>query len=200
MGSLTASSLSCLAAFHLLFVWLSCQGAHAESEADQITCFYYDGAPAENNTICPGSNACCGYQATCLSNRLCHNPTDIDGLYVRGPCAIDGWDSSCAQICLYGRCHPDISFGIVYIHWALSLFPRFLTFYFAFFIDETTGVFPRATQCDDGSWCCNNNAECCDQGAGVFLDATGGIATAEAAYTISYPPASGTSTGRLVST
>lgn len=71
---------------------------------------------------------------------------------------------------------------------------------FAFPLDETTGVFPRATQCDDGSWCCDNNLECCDQGVGVFLDATGNVASAEAAYTISYPPASGTSTGRLVST
>lgn len=117
MGSPTTSWLY-LAAFHLLFIWFSFHGVHAESEADQITCFYYDGVAAENNTLCPGSNACCGYQATCLSNRLCHNPSDSEGTYVRGPCAIDGWDSSCAQICLYGRCFTTLE----YMHSKTSLF------------------------------------------------------------------------------
>ncbi|KAI7775315.1 hypothetical protein LA080_007032 [Diaporthe eres] len=62
-----------------------------------IVCYGYDGASYVNNTKCPGSNACCGYEATCVSNRLCHNPGDAEGTYVRGPCANDVWDSTCAQ-------------------------------------------------------------------------------------------------------
>lgn len=81
----------------------------AESTSDAITCFYYDGEQAANNTLCPGSSSCCGITATCVSNRLCHNAGDASNIYVRGPCAVNpatnGWDSSCAQVCLYGRCY-----------------------------------------------------------------------------------------------
>lgn len=68
-----------------------------------IVCYGYNGASYVNNTKCPGSNACCGYEATCVSNRLCHNPGDAEGTYVRGPCANDVWDSTCAQVCLYSK-------------------------------------------------------------------------------------------------
>lgn len=68
-----------------------------------IVCYGYNGGSYVNNTKCPGSNACCGYEATCVSNRLCHNPGDPVGTYVRGPCANDVWDSTCAQVCLYSK-------------------------------------------------------------------------------------------------
>ncbi|CAP68201.1 uncharacterized protein PODANS_7_4750 [Podospora anserina S mat+] len=64
----------------------------------QITCYGFAGQAYTDNTLCPGSNACCGRKATCLSNRLCHNPNDPEGLWVRGPCAIREWDDSCGQI------------------------------------------------------------------------------------------------------
>lgn len=67
-----------------------------------ISCFGFNGGEYANNTQCPGSNACCGYTATCLSNRLCHNVNDPVGTFVRGPCIVNGWSSGCAQICLYG--------------------------------------------------------------------------------------------------
>lgn len=69
-----------------------------------ITCYGYGGLPYENNTRCPGSNACCGVDATCLSNRLCHKPSDGESTFLRGPCAVDPYDSgTCAQICLYSE-------------------------------------------------------------------------------------------------
>src|ERR1700761_1259881 len=68
-----------------------------------ISCFAYDGQAYPNHTICPGSNSCCNYEATCLSNRLCHNIGDPPDLFVRGPCSLETWDSTCPQICLYCR-------------------------------------------------------------------------------------------------
>lgn len=83
------------------------------------TCYYFDGHTNPNNTKCPNSNTCCGPKATCLSNRLCHNPNDPEDLWVRGPCAIDpskgGWDEDCAQICLYGK------FTRRFLNWTYSL-------------------------------------------------------------------------------
>lgn len=67
-----------------------------------IDCYRWDGGVTANNTRCPNSNACCGPTATCLSNRLCHNAGDGPNLFVRGPCAVRGWDPDCAQICQYG--------------------------------------------------------------------------------------------------
>jgi hypothetical protein len=72
-----------------------------------VTCFGFDGDAYTNNTICPGSNACCGVTATCLPNRLCHNIGDAAGTFVRGPCALDPYDpTTCAEICLYGTSPP----------------------------------------------------------------------------------------------
>ncbi|EFX00850.1 hypothetical protein CMQ_1931 [Grosmannia clavigera kw1407] len=68
-----------------------------------IECYGYNGLAYTNNSLCPNSNTCCGVEATCLSNRLCHNPSDSAGTFVRGPCAIQGWDSECAQLCLYNE-------------------------------------------------------------------------------------------------
>lgn len=126
-----------------------------------IVCYGYNGLSYVNNTKCPGSNACCGYQATCISNRLCHNPGDPEGTYVRGPCANDLWDSTCAQVCLFNE------------------------------TEALGGFLPRVSQCGDGSWCCTNDPTCCSNGRGVFLDSDGNSALAEGTKTVSYPPVSG---------
>lgn len=69
-----------------------------------IDCYGINGAAYANNTRCPGSNACCGVGDKCLSNRLCQRAIDGPGTFVRGPCAIDPYDSgTCAQICLYSK-------------------------------------------------------------------------------------------------
>lgn len=78
--------------------------ASSAAGAGLIDCYGRNGRAYANNTRCPGSNACCGSEATCLSNRLCHNPNDGPNTFVRGPCAVDPFDSgTCAQICLYGE-------------------------------------------------------------------------------------------------
>ncbi|KAK3995921.1 hypothetical protein QBC44DRAFT_3937 [Cladorrhinum sp. PSN332] len=123
------------------------------------TCFRLDGRVMVNNRKCPGSNACCGETATCLSNRLCHNDGDPPDLWVRGPCFINGWDggTDCAQICLYN--------------------------------ETATNRMPRVTQCDDGSLCCDDNKNCCAEKKGIFLDARGNKVSARATgATLSFPP------------
>lgn len=127
-----------------------------------IVCYGFNGLSYVNNTKCPGSNACCGYQATCVSNRLCHNPGDAEGTYVRGPCANNVWDSTCAQVCMFNE------------------------------TEQLSGFLPRVSQCSDGSWCCVNDATCCSNSRGVFLDSDGNSASAEGTRTVSYPPVSGT--------
>jgi hypothetical protein len=67
-------------------------------------CWSWNGQPHPNNTRCPGSNACCGIADECVSNRLCHKPADSPNKFVRGPCAVNPYDSgTCAQICLYNE-------------------------------------------------------------------------------------------------
>ncbi|KAK4235054.1 hypothetical protein C8A03DRAFT_18147 [Achaetomium macrosporum] len=124
-----------------------------------IDCYRWDGAVSPNNTKCPNSNACCGPKATCLSNRLCANPGDSPNVWVRGPCAVKGWDDGCAQICKY--------------------------------TETRGGVFPRVTPCLDGSLCCNNDPQCCQDGKGIFLDESGNVVSAKPTAAItSYPPVS----------
>jgi hypothetical protein len=67
------------------------------------TCYGFGGIfDDENNTRCPGSNACSAVGSTCLSNRLCHSPKDGPNRFIKGSCAVDPYDSgTCAQICLY---------------------------------------------------------------------------------------------------
>lgn len=75
------------------------------TNAQLIDCYKWDGTIAANNTRCPGSNACCGPGAVCLSNRLCTadgNPNS-EAKLVRGPCAVSEWDDSCPQICTYSK-------------------------------------------------------------------------------------------------
>lgn len=76
------------------------------STAKAETCWGVDGRKMINNRVCPGSNACCGETATCLSNRLCHNDGDPPDLWIRGPCFTKGWgegSTDCAQICAYSE-------------------------------------------------------------------------------------------------
>ena len=134
-------------------------------------CFYYDGATTPNNSVCAGSDSCCGPTATCESYRLCHNQGDPPNVFVRGPCAVYPWDTSvCPQICLYSKS----------VHWDTGAWVLRLIFH----VDETTGVFPRVYQCPDQSWCCSNTTgtavadsvqNCCNNGGGVFMDALGYI-------------------------
>ncbi|KAK3295185.1 uncharacterized protein B0H64DRAFT_416980 [Chaetomium fimeti] len=82
------------------------------ANAQLIDCYRWDGTAVANNTRCPGSNACCGTGAVCLSNRLCtadSNPNS-KAKPVRGPCAIQVWDDSCPQICMYntGKRFPRV--------------------------------------------------------------------------------------------
>lgn len=50
--------------------------ALAHSAESLISCYGFGNWEYRNNTACPGLNACCGSEATCTSNRLCHNPED----------------------------------------------------------------------------------------------------------------------------
>ena len=135
------------------------------------TCYGYDGTAATDNQVCPGSNACCGDTATCLSNRLCHNEGDSNGTFVRGPCAVQPYDpNTCAEICLYGNSSPSLSKIALHIT--------------NFSADEIGGFFPRVTICDNGSYCCNDDVQCCSAGRGVFLDSTGAIVSSPPSSTI----------------
>jgi hypothetical protein len=89
--------------------------AIAPSNAQFIDCYKFDGTLSPNNTRCPGSNACCGPKATCLSNRLCTADEDPNSTAkpVRGPCAVKGWDPTCAQICMYSKPAPPREVGTV---------------------------------------------------------------------------------------
>ncbi|KAK1756617.1 hypothetical protein QBC47DRAFT_270200, partial [Echria macrotheca] len=142
----------------------------ANAQTVGIVCYGVGGQSYVNNTRCPGSNACCGVGATCLSNRLCHLPGDAPEVWVRGPCAVTPFDESCAQICYYNETE----------------------------IGE--GVLPRVTPCADGSLCCNNDPQCCADGRGIFLDENGNRASTKATAAItSYPPV-GTGTDRYTQT
>jgi hypothetical protein len=137
------------------------------------TCYGYDGTAITDNQVCAGSNACCGATATCLSNRLCHNEGDNNGTFVRGPCAVQPYDpNTCAEICLYGIASPYLSKIALHIT--------------NFSADEVNGFFPRVNICDNGSYCCNDDVQCCSAGRGVFLDSTGAI--------VASPPSSTSST------
>lgn len=53
-------------------------------------------------------------------------------------------------------------------------------------------MFPRVTQCRDGSWCCHtvftvNSTTCCDQGQGTFLDGRGEVTDPPSSSSSSIP-------------
>lgn len=101
--------LSCTAMLQRLVVLLAILPTVLIQRCIAATCYGYDGSAATNNQVCPGSNACCGASATCLSNRLCHNVGDGNGTFVRGPCAVKPYDpQTCAEICLYGSASPSL--------------------------------------------------------------------------------------------
>lgn len=47
-----------------------------------VACYSINGLAYTDNVICPGSEACCGVNATCLSNRLYRNEGQDDTLDV----------------------------------------------------------------------------------------------------------------------
>lgn len=101
------------------------QQAAAFEEVGTV-CFAFDGDTYVNQTLCPGSNACCEYTATCLSNRLCRNANDAPGTFIRSTCALRGWDQSCAQICLYGMFLSSLTESELF-EFCLSLLDHLLT-------------------------------------------------------------------------
>ena len=36
--------------------------------------------------------------------------------------------------------------------------------------EKDNGILPRVTKCSDGSFCCDNQANCCNDHEGVILD------------------------------
>lgn len=105
---------------HLVRLALALAAALPLASAQLITCYAYDGSVHTNQTRCPGSNACCNPDATCLGNRLCHNVGYGPETLIRGPCAVEEYDSgTCAPICLYGKLRVPVSaacffsFGVV---------------------------------------------------------------------------------------
>ncbi|TLD11785.1 hypothetical protein PspLS_11659 [Pyricularia sp. CBS 133598] len=66
--------------------------------SQSIPCFGVNGLLYPEQAKCPGSNACCGVGAICLPNRLCKNPNDNEGLFVRGPCLPQPFDEDCPKI------------------------------------------------------------------------------------------------------
>jgi hypothetical protein len=47
----------------------------SRAQSSTVTCFGFNGGNYTGNVPCPGSNACCGFGATGLSNRICSTPT-----------------------------------------------------------------------------------------------------------------------------
>ena len=73
----------------------------AASISDVIVCYNFNGDAFSNYTRCPGSDACCALEDTCVSNRLCKRKNDPN--FVRGPCAVKPWrKGQCPQICDFG--------------------------------------------------------------------------------------------------
>lgn len=76
--------------------------ALATSLSHATTCYGVNGLSYDKQVACPGTGACCGDDATCLTNQLCHNPGDDQDFFTRGPCSVEPWDAvKCAAICVY---------------------------------------------------------------------------------------------------
>ncbi|KAM0279203.1 hypothetical protein ACHAQH_004748 [Verticillium albo-atrum] len=130
----------------LLLTFLAVTTTAQNSQGNNITCYGVGGKEYANNYKCPGSNACCGSLDQCLPNRLCKSSGLSDDIFIRGPCSTDPYDEKeCAKICVYNE------------------------------RESSKGRFPQVTICEDGSFCCNNDAQCCERGRGTFLDERGNI-------------------------
>ena len=138
-------------------------------------CYGFDGTSYANNTVCPGSLACCGIDAVCVSNRLCKKPGAPPNQFIRGPCAKKPYDKEkCALICQYGkrRAHKT------------TLCKSGAN---ATQSDENVHhKFPVVTQCDNGSFCCDNVPDCCENHGGTFLDERGNMDNESASKYISW--------------
>lgn len=120
------------------------------ANVEGTTCYSYSGFAWPDQQLCPGSDACCGIQDTCMPNRLCKSPNNRDNILVRGPCRSTPWDrSDCAQICAFNETTLNTGFA--------------------------DNVFPRVEICDSNTYCCREGtASCCDSSIGkVYLDENG---------------------------
>ncbi|KID83010.1 hypothetical protein MGU_09706 [Metarhizium guizhouense ARSEF 977] len=140
--------------------------------SEVITCYGHDGSAWANNTRCPGSDPCCGVDATCLSNRLYHNFEDRPGSFIRGLCAVKPWGKGlCPQICEYGMSAN-----------AVDAKDEVKT-------DKSTRRFPRVTIRSDGSFCSDKDGiACCGQKKGGFLDKNANIVNSPATTPLSWGP------------
>ncbi|PNH44621.1 hypothetical protein VD0004_g3113 [Verticillium dahliae] len=120
-------------------------GDDSSSQAKNITCYGVGGKSYGDNYKCPGSNACCGSVDLCLPNRLCKSVGMSDDIFIRGPCSINPYDEE--------ECAQ------------ICLYSE----------NTGNGRFPQVTICTDGSYCCNNDPQCCARGRGTFLDARGKV-------------------------
>lgn len=151
----------------------------------KIDCFSFSGASFSNNTQCPGSRICCQTADYCDSNRFCRQNNQI----VIPTCAIFPWDDSCARICKYGKC-------LIYPSWkGVGRCGRveYCTDSRCFQqTDPGTGFLPRAVECSDGSFCCDNDPACCAESRGIVLNGLGAVVSTHSgtATTSSTPTAS----------
>lgn len=154
-----------------------------------ITCYGHDGSAWANNTRCPGSDACGGVDATCLSNRLYHKLEDRPGPFIRGLCAVKPWTKAHAPrfantACLmnYNNRH---SYPISTAQpWGTTLrakpfFPTLTSAANAVDAkdevrtDKSARRFPRVTISSDGSFCSDKDGiACCGQKKANFWTKT----------------------------
>lgn len=134
----------------------------AISAADEISCYGVNEVEYDKQHLCPGSKTCCGIDDQCQQDtRLCSRP---NGELVRGPCYgtpdLKYDFENCAQICITSESTSNIARDSL----------RILTCYKL--LDETLsgGLFPRVTNCENGSFCCDYQGKsCCKYGLGVFV-------------------------------
>ncbi|KAF6802037.1 hypothetical protein CMUS01_15466 [Colletotrichum musicola] len=146
---------------------------------DGAKCYGYSGFEAEGEQqVCPGSDACCGMNDTCLPNRLCKSENNRDNVLVRGPCLSTPWDrSDCAQICVFNETTGNTGFRDY--------------------------VFPRVEVCGNNAYCCRQGtASCCDSESipKVYLDDNGTLLAAAPSPTTSSSTSVASSTETTSST
>lgn len=142
----------------------------------KITCYGFEGREFKNNTQCPGSHICCQTSDGCDPNRFCRG----NGQIIVPACSTYPWDN-CANICKYGKAFLvtkmcNMQFGLRKQ------------------LDPGTGFLPRAVECDDGSFCCDNDPRCCTENRGIVLNGLRAIVTTNPGLTSTSTTASATST------